>query len=249
MNIFNLFSDHFRFRIALSEKERSLAFKVRYDVFLRELHYTTLKEDPVTQQEKDVYDEKALLCLLEHRHSKTIAGCIRVVIPHEGAPPPLEQLPIEYYCGHSLNHHVLHPAKFPKQQICEVSRLAVPGRFRRRAGNGDTASEALDDIAFTPEERRTFPLIGVSFFLAATALIGFMERPHVFAMMEPRFARLLTLSGLRFQQIGEMMNYHGPRAAYYIDQRQAVSDLSPHLRELYHHIESELVSQYRQTSI
>ncbi|GGX98321.1 hypothetical protein GCM10007160_27320 [Litchfieldella qijiaojingensis] len=245
MNLFSRFSQHFRFRLALSEEERTLAFKVRYDVFLRELNYRALLEEPIEHQEIDAYDKKSFLCLVEHRRTRLIAGCMRVVIPHEEAVYPLNVLPLEYHCGNSLTHPSLHPKKLPRKQICEVSRLAVPSHFRRRLEKDDTPPEEWEGIDFTEEEIKIFPIIGVSLFLTATALIGILDRPHVFAMMEPRFARLLALSGLRFQQVGTLMDYQGPRAAYYIDQRQARRDMSSQLRDLYHHIESELAAQYR----
>lgn len=244
MNIFARFSDHFRFRLALSEEERTLAFKVRYDVFLRELNYRTFLREAQHQQERDDYDAQALLCLVEHRRTRTIAGCMRLVPSRTDAPHPLEQLPLEHHCGATLNHPHLHPDKLPREKVCEVSRLAVPSHFRRRLGKDDLTPSEASDIAFSDEEVGTFPAIGVSLFLTATALVGIIDRPHVFAMMEPRFARLLGLSGLHFEQVGELMDYQGPRAAYYIDQRQAARDLAPNLRGLYQHIESELARQY-----
>ncbi|EWH03361.1 hypothetical protein [Halomonas sp. BC04] len=87
------------------------------------------------------------------------------------------------------------------------------------------------------------PLLGLSLFLAATAIVGLSERRHVFAMMEPRFSRLLKMSGLAFHKAGRVIDYCGPRAAYYIDQHQAERDMHETLRPLYRHIMTELAPQ------
>ncbi|WP_052384010.1 PEP-CTERM/exosortase system-associated acyltransferase [Litchfieldella xinjiangensis] len=239
------FPDHFRFRLARTDEERTLAYQVRYDVFLRELNYRTFLREADTHQERDEYDTQALLCLVEHRRTGAIAGCMRLVVPCADAPHPLDRLPLEHHCAASLDHPQLRPDLFPREEICEVSRLAVPSYFRHRLGGADLSLEDARAQTYSEEETRTFSLVGVSLFLTATALVGLLERPHVFAMMEPRFARLLALSGLRFERVGALVDYQGPRAPYYIDQRQAVRSLVPGLRSLYETIEQELGEQYR----
>ncbi len=62
-------------------------------------------------------------------------------------------------------------------------------------------------------------------------------------MMEPRFARLLKISGLQFRQVGDVIDYCGPRAAYYIDQRDAERDLQAPLQPLYWHIKESIAPQ------
>ncbi len=235
------FITQYRFTLALDHASRYRAYALRHKVFREEMHYR-LGDAAEPTFERDAYDAKALLCLLTHRDSGLDVGCLRVVLA-TGSDGEPRLLPLEESCAHGLTHPTLHPGAFARNEVCEVSRLAVHPHFRRAQwsaagieppGLGHPGGDALP----TPS-----PLVSLSLFLAATALVGLAGRRHVFAMMEPRFARLLQLAGLRFQQAGEIIDYCGPRAAYYIDQRQAERDMKPSLTPLYRHIEAVLVSQ------
>lgn len=74
-------------------------------------------------------------------------------------------------------------------------------------------------------------------------MVGLSGRHHVFAMLEPRFSRLLKASGLHFQQVGGVINYCGSRAPYYIDQRVAEAHLPKRIVPLYHTIKTQLAVQ------
>ncbi|MDW5377663.1 PEP-CTERM/exosortase system-associated acyltransferase [Halomonas sp. HP20-15] len=244
------FSASFRFCLATTFEARNRAYALRHSVFRRELDYQ-MSEDPLQQLESDEYDEKSLIVLLEHPASGLAAGSMRLVYPCESAAQPLRQLPLEAHCLSSLTHPSLHPGKLPRERICEISRLAVPHYFRRRSPreSGPVSEPPPTDYAFSETDRATFPLIGVGLFLAATALVGLSGHHHVFAMMQERLPRLLAIYGLRFTCVGEPIVFHGKRRAFYIDQRQAVVDMQPGLRDLYRHIETELAGQYRSPAV
>nr|WP_239031569.1 MULTISPECIES: PEP-CTERM/exosortase system-associated acyltransferase [unclassified Modicisalibacter] len=237
------FEAAFAFRLATTPEARDRAYALRHSVFRRELDYQ-MSEDPAKRLEHDDYDRASLIVLLEHRASGLAAGCMRLVHPLEGASATLARLPLEVHCRDSLTHPELHPERLPRGQICEISRLAVPHYFRRQPSGDAPPTPPDSDYRFSADERRTFPLIGVGLFLAATALVGLSGHYHVFAMMQNRLPRLLAIYGLRFTCVGEPTVFHGQRRAFYIDQREAVASLQPSLHELYRHIEGELASQY-----
>ncbi len=239
MNKFEHFSRYFRFLLATSERDRKRVYAVRHHVFRGEFNYA-LGDDLRSDFERDRYDATSLLCLVEHRDTGRTAGCVRLIMPPRGVGPTLEALPLERFCGNSLKDLPLHPGRLPRDQVCEISRLAVPSLFRRRHGERRTPAGNVAEFAFPPEHTRTFPLIGVSLFLAATAMVGFVKRHHVYAMMEPKLARLLALNDLHFHQIGNIMEYYGKRAAFYIDQHRAVADMRPELADFYTFIQDEL---------
>lgn len=243
METLTQFDRHFRFALATTEADRRKVFALRYQVYCREFRYEK-EEDCPGGIETDHFDGQSLHCLLEHRESGRPAGCVRMVLPIMDSSGSLDSLPMERHCAESLEHRDLHPGLLPRQSVCEVSRLAVPEMFRRRSGEGRTQAGNTDGPVFAPEVVRTFPLIGMSLFLAATAMVGLASRHHVFAMMEPRLARLLSLSGFRFVRVGAFMDYHGHRAAYYIDQTQAVSDMQASLRGLYTSIQRQIGPQF-----
>lgn len=215
------------------------AFRLRYEVYCREFQFER-EEDCPGQMETDTYDEQAWHCLLEHAPSATPAGCVRVV--HVDADDPLAVLPMEHHCRESLHDTAWRPDRLEREQICEVSRLAVHGLFRRRPGEAATPLGGIHALNLSPDQIRIFPILAVSLFIAATVVCVRQRKQHAFAMMEPALARILRRTGLEFTQIGETMHYHGYRAAFYIDADEARASLlrSPALAELYSHVETML---------
>lgn len=240
------FSEKFRLIIAHTPEEKQRAFSLRHEVFHEELHYN-IGEKTNAPLEKDSHDQNSILCLLQHKESGMDAGCLRVVIidiNNDKLPKPL---PLEEYCEGSLNDSALHPKNFSKSTICEVSRLAVHPLFRKKAKPPTgIRDEDINKICSINEKQPA--LIGLSLFLAATAIVGLSQRRHVFAMIEPKFNRLLKASGLHFQKAGKTIDYCGTRAAYYIDQHRAEENLPEETTLLYQHIKEELASQIHETS-
>ncbi len=205
------------------------AFLVRGDVYCREFGYER-EEDCPGGLETDEFDSVSEHCLVTHLESGRTAGCVRVV------EPPLAgelQLPMQLYCGDSLWRGPLHPSIVTGASVCEVSRLAVHRSFRRRTGEAQSPLGDVDALSSREHERRTYPLISVALFLGATALVVRSGRQHVYAMMEPRLARLLSRSGLNFKQIGSAIDYHGQRAAFHIHIDCALVGLEPMFHALY----------------
>nr|WP_298250561.1 PEP-CTERM/exosortase system-associated acyltransferase [uncultured Halomonas sp.] len=234
--------DNYRLIIAHTPAQKKRAFSLRHEVFHEELHYK-IGEKTNSPLEKDAYDHNSILCLLQHKESNVDAGCLRVVIIDENANQSIKNLPLEEYSGNSLGDSELHPASFPKSQLCEVSRLAVHPHFRKKASPpAGIISEDISNIGSESNEKQS-ALISLSLFLAATAIVGISQRRHVFAMIEPKFNRLLKVSGLHFQRAGKTIDHCGLRAAYYIDQKQAERDLPERILPLYTRIKSCLEQQ------
>ena len=244
MNTLDRFEATFAFHLATTPALRKRAYALRHAVFRRELDYR-MHEDPDAHLEYDEHDTASLIVLLEHRASGIPAGCVRLVPALTDGPDALRRLPLEAHCRDSLTHPTLHPERLPRDRLCEISRLAISPAFRHRA---ETRDHSAAPSLFPAEERAGFALIGVGLFLAATALVGLAGRHHVFAMMQHRLPRRLAIHGLRFTCVGEPVTFHGLRRAYYIDQRQAVSELPPELRALYSRIEATLTRQSREAT-
>lgn len=229
----------FGFSRASTPEQCSQVYGIRYAVYCREFGYER-PEDCQGEEETDPYDRNAHHCLLQHLDSGQPAGCVRLVAPDDPFCEGRLLLPVERRFADCLAAGRFHPASFPREQICEISRLAVLSAFRRRRGEEKSPLGDPEGLVFRPEEIRAFPLLAVGLFLAATALVGMERRYHVFAMMEPRLARLLARSGLEFQQIGAITDFRGQRAPFYIDQRVAERRMVPPLKRLYHDICEQL---------
>lgn len=224
------FQNYFDVRLANTPELLEQIYRIRYDVYCREFGYETEESCP-GGLEQDEYDACSLHCLVIHRASSRGAGCIRLVLPPAAEPGFL--LPMERFCGHSLTDPVWHPARLPRTSIAEVSRLAVHTQFRRRLGESESPVGISTIGDFSLSERRTFPLLSLALFYAGATLMVLAGRQNAFVMVEPRLARRMQAVGLRFVQVGEPMEYHGPRAAYYVSVQQVLENIHGELQHLY----------------
>ncbi|QEM83125.1 GNAT family N-acyltransferase [Halomonas binhaiensis] len=213
------FAKEFRCSLAESDHDRQRVYALRHQIYLGEMH-CNLPEDPEKRLESDEFDQHALHCMIEHRESGQLAGCMRLVIPH---PDQDNRMPVVHVAGPQFTRPELHPSLFPSTTICEISRLAVAPSFRKRAV--------------------TFPLVMIGLFLSSSALAGLTHRRNIYALMEPRLPRLLAQSGFRFHTVSEGIHYYGIRHAYYIDHVQAEQEMHHELDDLYQYIRGLLADQ------
>ncbi|MEQ6916341.1 PEP-CTERM/exosortase system-associated acyltransferase [Halomonas aquatica] len=236
------FMDEFSFKLAKSPQDKERVYRLRYDIYCAELGYEK-PSDPLRKLEHDIHDQCSIHCVIEHRRTGLLAGCVRLVIPDPSSPSPLNQLPLQFYGYHSLTHPRFHPDKLPPDSYYEISRLAVSRQFRAKLKQNDVPGVSGGPMLFTAKEKRTFPLLVSGLFLAGYALGRLSGKIQVFAMMEPRLPRLLSMAGFHFTKVGKTINFHGRRSAYYIDRQKAESGMQKALMPLYLHICDELAPQ------
>lgn len=229
------FSRYLKPHIANSETIKHQVYKLRHQVYCEELHY---EEINTSQLELDEFDVRAIHCVVQHLSSNTLAGTLRL-IPTNSCD---ELLPLEKFCAHAITHPELSPNNFLRHQICEISRLAVPAVFRKRQSDqfAGSATGVINEFTFSTEELRYFPYIAISLYLSAIAICRKARCFHVFVMMEPRLARSLDFVGIHFAQLGPVIDYHGKRAAYYVDARELRKDLSVGYKKFLQVIEDKL---------
>jgi len=229
-NLITSFSKYFQVVLADNEELRNEVYRIRYDVYCRELQYECPDEHP-NGLEMDVYDNHSYHCLLLHRPSQTFAGCVRLV--YNNLAEPESRLPFEATCGESLFKNYQDTILSDRRQFGEISRLAIPETFRRRKtdagsplGNLSVHSDVLQ------QGQRRFPYIPLGLYLAAAAAGLELGLNCVFAMMEPRLVRHLHRFGIVFQQAGDIIEHRGERAAFYIDRKGLSSNLKHPVRGL-----------------
>ncbi len=232
------FQKYFRVEYASSVNQRNAAYHIRYRVYCEEFGYEPKAMFP-DQLEHDEYDDDAFHCLITHR-SDMPAGCVRLV-PATDKPG---SLPFEKYCGESIDQGIVDSLGLQRSSMCEISRLAVDGAFRRRSGEALTRFGEIEAMDCSQQEKRTFSLIAVAAFLSATALTEITRHTDVFAMMEPFLPRLLKRSGIFFQRVGKDVDYHGIRAPYFIRTQEAVESMRPDLRGLYEVIHAQIKEKH-----
>ena len=232
------FLRYFTVELAITERQKRAIYHIRYRVYCEEFGYEPLDRFP-DQLERDEYDDHSLSCLITHKSSGIPAGCVRLVPALEGVP-----LPLEKYCEKSLDRAWLEGLGLERSTMCEISRLAVDGAFRRRAGEAATRFGEVEALGCSLHERRTFSVIAVAAFLAATALTEVSGRTNALAMMEPFLPRLLKRSGILFRRAGEDIEYHGLRAPFFNTTQDVLENMRPDLKELYDIIHASVARDY-----
>ena len=235
------FRRFFKVSLATTPEQKLAAYRLRYRVYCEELHYEPAEAFP-DKAECDEFYERSLHCLVTHRRSGLAAGCVRLVRTsgdHNHTP-----LPIEAHCAHSLDPATVGFMKHNRDTICEISRLAVDGRFRRRFGEDRSQLGELDALDMCHQELRTFSLVATAAFMAATALTELTGCRNIFAMMEVFLPKVLARSGLYFERAGQEIDYHGWRAPYFITTQSAIENMRPELKEFYFDIYRSLANSY-----
>lgn len=223
------FDRFFEFVPVRDAAARAEVFRLRYAVYCEELHY----EDPAAfpdGQESDPYDARASFALLRQRASGRPVACVRLILSDADQPFPFEAV-----CRGRLDLARIDLAQLDRGHAGEISRLAIHQDFRRRRGEWQTPeatgeADALDDG--TTSGQRRYPLLPMSLFLAAAALAMNRGLTQVFVMMEPRLARLLGACGIRFTQVGDVIDYHGQRGPFRITHEALIDGLPPEGRAL-----------------
>ena len=201
---------YFQASIACDEHDLRNIFQLRHRVYCEEFQF---EPSNALQLEQDQYDSYSHFCRVQHLNSGLDAGCLRLVNPNSQ-----QSLPLLDACSSAITNQRLHPNNFAKEEICEVSRVALDGLFRRRRDDqqhGARPSGAGLD-RFSDKELRTFPYISISLYLAASVIAEQNGIKHAYVMVEPKLARSLSLFGIKMTRIGPDIDYHGIRAAYHI---------------------------------
>ncbi|NQY86733.1 MAG: PEP-CTERM/exosortase system-associated acyltransferase [Colwellia sp.] len=240
-NIAEHFTQFLQPQVATTPALRKEVFKIRHNVYCEELSFENVKDDG---QEKDEFDEHSIFSLIKHKPSNTYTSCVRIV-----KTKSLEQLlPIEKFCLESITNEELHPMRFNRNEICEISRLAVKADFRRRKTDKfkGSGTGVIQENNYSETELRCFPFIAIGLYMAAATMAMNTGIRHVYVMMEPRLARSMKFVGIHFVQLGEPIDYHGIRAPYYINAEMFMSKLSPGFKNLYQAIAHEVGDQLDQ---
>ena len=216
------FSEYLEPLVANSPECKSKVFNIRHQVYCEELNFEPLRDNA---EETDEFDPISIHAMIQHIQTGNYAGTVRIVTPGKDD----EQLPIEKYCLHSITDKALSPANYARHEVCEISRLAVPARFRRRKIDqfDGAATGVINPQTYSEAELRCFPFIAIGLYMSAASIVLLKGIPHTYVMMEPRLARSMSFLGIKFHQLGPTVEYHGQRAPYYINPHLLLENLTP----------------------
>ncbi len=240
------FQKYFSVKLANTQELKQQVYNIRYHVYCKEFEFESIESCP-NEMETDEYDDYSLHCLIIHNTTDIPAACVRLVpkinFEYE-TQGQFDLLPFEKFCADSLDKKIIQQLNLDPHTECEISRLAVAGVFRRRSGEALTRFGDVNR-GFSKAEQRTFSLIAVAAFLAATALSDLSGKTNAFAMMEPFLPRLLKRSGIVFKRVGKDIDYHGIRAPYFITTQSVLNNMRPELLELYQWIHRQIKPIYK----
>ncbi|GLX83868.1 hypothetical protein tloyanaT_01200 [Thalassotalea loyana] len=237
-NIASHFTQFLQPVFANSSELRDEVFKIRHNVYCEELGFEPIRHDGM---ETDEFDKQALFAMIKHKPSDNFASCVRIVRTlNEG-----DLLPIEKYCAAAIENPKLDPRNFNRNEICEISRLAVRNEFRRRRTDQfkGSATGVISEHNYSEKELRCFPFIAIGLYMVAASMAIDSGIKHVYVMMEPRLARSMKFVGIKFEALGTPVEYHGTRGPYYINPDIFLSNLTPGFRALYDAIHDDLAEQ------
>ena len=232
------FYEYFSIGIANTSNLKKAVYKLRYDVYNRELGYE--KNCPI-DNEQDDFDTYSTHAIIQHKASGLYAGCVRLVTPPKINPKA--KLPFEIHCSKSFDPRKLELLKEGDNvKVGEVSRLTVLSNFRLRKSDSKTPdgiSTEYRSLETSKEGMRYFPFIAIALFFAGASMLKHKNNKYGFVMMEERLARLLRHSEINFIQLGETLDYHGQRALFYIE-TASIAPLNSELKEFYQSIDKQL---------
>ena len=237
------FSKYFTAVPATTEALRDECFRIRHEVYCKELQYEPLRPDG---RETDAYDAHSVYCLLRANESGRFIGCIRLILPNPQDSATL--FPFEKTCAATIERDLVDPAKMPRDRIAEVSRLAVVSAYRRRKSDRDTAGTISQDDFGSPERPR-FPYVPVGLYLGMICQAQRFGIDTLFVLTEPRLARHFSLLGVDVKRVGGPVEHRGRRVPSMMSVPGIVRGFGPFMRPLFEQIDGEVAAGYGDAQI
>jgi N-acyl amino acid synthase of PEP-CTERM/exosortase system len=226
------FRQLFELTPALDDASIDQVFRIRHDVYCRDLGWESVREDG---RESDEFDRHSFHCLLRRRGTGEPVGCTRLILARP--EDPSHPLPFEVSCSEVLDRSIADPARMPRGALGEVSRLAVVDAFRQRKGESTTAVSVTDSDFAGHGPNARFPFIPVSLYLGAAAMARRFGIEHVFVLTEPRLASHFVRIGFDIRPVGDPIEHRGTRVPSLLSSSKVVAGLRPLIRPLYAVIE------------
>lgn len=238
-NLGESFSQTFELLPALDDHTLEQVYRIRHDVYCRDLSWEPMREDGL---ETDEYDRHSLHILLRTRAGEPV-GCTRLILARPQTPD--HPLPFEQSCRGVLDRSIADPATLPRHTIGEVSRLAVLNTFRQRRGEDASAISMTEEDLGGPGPQARFPFVPVSLYLGAAAIARRFGVEHVFVLTEPRLASHFSRIGFDIRAVGGAIEHRGTRVPSLLSSSKVVAGLRPTIRPMYELIEHAVQEAFR----
>ena len=234
------FRQLFELTPALDDDSLDQVFRIRHDVYCRDLGWEPIRADG---RESDEFDRHSLHCLLRRRSTGESVGCTRLILARPENPS--FPLPFESSCRDVLNRGGPEdPQRTPRHTMGEVSRLSVVSTFRQRKHEAQTDALVTEEDFGGHGPITRFPFIPVSLYLGAAAMARRAGIEHVFVLTEPRLASHFARIGFDIHPVGGPIEHRGTRVPSVLSSSRVVAGLRPLIRPIYGVIEESVNSSF-----
>ena len=236
--VINQFRNLFQVVSADTDELKAAVYRIRYGVYCDEFGYEDKEKFP-DGKEMDSCDDRSLHYLIQHKPSRRLVGCIRLILPDPC--DPMARFPFEIASRGQIFNDILDLNNIDRRRLGEVSRLTVVSSFRNRIGERNRPEQVVTkSTRLRSGEQRRYPHVAMGLYLAGAAAMLSSGLEGVFAMMEPKLARGVAAFGLKFRQVSDVVDYHGKRAAFYIQREEVLAGLPAEGRALLEMIQRDL---------
>lgn len=232
------FSRYFEVVPALDEATRDQVYRVRHDVYCRDLGWEPERPDG---RETDGFDAQSVHCLMRSSVTGAPVGCTRLILADSD---PTHELPVEESCRDTLDRALLDPRALPREQVGEVSRLAVVKAYRQRKGESETPGGVSEDDFMPRGALSRFPFIPVGLYMGAAAIAQRLGREYVLVLTEPRLGQHFARIGFDIQRIGGPIEHRGEREPSLLRTSKVIAGLRPLIRPIWDRVEASIAAAY-----
>lgn len=207
-SLFQFYSELFECVHASTEALIDECYRLRYQVYTRELGYTEPNPD-AGEYERDAYDGQSLHMLLRHRKTGEFVGTVRLIMGDNDYPRRLPLFDI------SDEQQIPLPSHFYTEKCAEISRFCISRNFRRRASD-NIYGTVYDQQDLGPEKNRFVPFMALGLIAKVFKTCEEMNIYQACAVIEPELIAMVGRLGIHFNVVGKPFAYHGERQIAYI---------------------------------
>ncbi len=209
--------------LANTNETRRAVHRLRFDVYCEELGFENPRQFP-DRLEYDACDAWSSHYLIRTKRDQESVGTVRIV----HADPALGHLsPMHRLYGEETGNRPEHLQ--PHTRFCELSRLTIARKYRRRIADQSQMSHAVCSLIA--------PLL---YLTVAHHLLTQNAHDRAYAMLEPRLGAHINRIGFPLARIGEVVNYHGQRAPFGVTVAHLRQYMSPSFRSSYQAISGHI---------
>lgn len=228
-DIIEYYKRHFYTTAATNDELKDKAYRLRYEAYK-----SCYGIDQNNHLEKDEFDSFSKHCLLFHKSSNQLVGCVRLISYDEIV---WTGLPIEAYCNDVIQAVCDQFGSLDHSSLGELSRFSISPEFKRRK------KIVTDDMFFNNRRYDDQGFLLTCLIIASINLIMEFRIEKALALMEERLAIVLKRTGVVLEKVGGEVNLYGKRTPYIIDPKKSYLSFKPEHKVLFNVIKE----QYKQS--